>query len=364
MRKVRKVRAFNFSPGPAALPEAVLEQAQAELLDYRGTGHSVLEMSHRSSEFIDIAARAEADLRELLAIGDDYHVLFLQGGATQQFALVPMNLAAAGDTADYIHTGSWGTKAIKEAERLVRVHVAASSAGQNFTCIPPVAEWQPTPGAAYCHITTNETIGGVQFHDYPDLGVPLVADMSSEILSRPVDVSRFGLIYAGAQKNIGPAGLVVVALRKDLAGKARPGTPSILDYAVHAEQGSMFNTPPTFAWYLAGLVFAWVKAEGGVAEMARRSERKASKLYAAIEASNFYTAPVAKADRSLMNVPFTLADATLDAAFLDGAEERGLKNLKGHRSVGGMRASLYNAVTQAAVDALVSYMQEFEAERG
>ena len=364
VRKVRKVRAFNFSPGPAALPEAVLQQAQAELLDYQGTGHSVLEMSHRSSEFIDIAARAEADFRQLLAIGDDYHVLFLQGGATQQFALVPMNLAAAGDTADYIHTGSWGTKAIKEAERLVRVHVAASSASQNFTCIPPVVEWQPTPGAAYCHITTNETIGGVQFHDYPDLGVPLVADMSSEILSRPVDVSRFGLIYAGAQKNIGPAGLVVVALRKELAGKARPGTPSILDYAVHAEQSSMFNTPPTFAWYLAGLVFAWVKAEGGVAEMARRSERKAGKLYAAIEASNFYTAPVAKADRSLMNVPFTLADATLDAAFLAGAEERGLKNLKGHRSVGGMRASLYNAVPEAAVDALVSYMQEFEAERG
>lgn len=359
------MRPFNFSPGPAALPEAVLEQAREELLDYRGMGHSVLEMSHRSPEFIDLAARAEADFRQLLGIGADYHVLFLQGGATQQFALAPMNLAAADATADYIHTGSWGTKAIAEAERLLNVNVAASSAASNFACIPPVDEWRLTPGAAYCHLTSNETIGGVQFHEVPDTGdTPLVADMSSEILSRPLDVSRYGMIYAGAQKNIGPAGLVVVVIRSDLAGRARPGTPALFDYAVQADNDSMFNTPPTFAWYLAGLVFDWVKGQGGVDEMQRRSHRKAGRLYAALEASNFYRAPVATPDRSLMNVPFTLADDSLDGAFLAGAEARGLLGLKGHRSVGGMRASLYNAVPEEAVDALVAFMREFEAEKG
>ena len=357
------MRAFNFSPGPAALPAPVLEQARDELLDYQGRGLSVMEMSHRSKEFVDIAESAEADLRELLRIDDDYHVLFLQGGASMQFATLPMNLSAPDDIADYVHTGSWGGKAIAEAERLTNVNIAASSAPENFTHIPDAASWRLTPNAAYCHIVANETIGGAQFHEFPQTPSPLVADMSSELLSRVVDVRRFGLIYAGAQKNIGPAGLCVVIVRKELAGRARRGTPRIFDYAVQAANGSMFNTPPTYTWYLAGLVFRWLKAMGGVAAMERVNKRKAAKLYAAIDASNFYSAPVAIADRSIMNVPFTLADASLDAAFLAGAEERRLLNLKGHRSVGGMRASLYNAVPEAAVDALIDYMAEFEDER-
>ncbi len=356
------MRAFNFSAGPAALPDAVLERARDELLDYQGRGLSVMEMSHRSQEFMDIAGRAEADLRELLDIGTDYHVLFLQGGASMQFAMAPINLCAAGDTVDYIHTGSWGGKAIAEAKRLARVNVAASAA-PGFDHVPAAADWRLTPGAAYCHLTSNETIGGVQFHDFPDTEAPLVADMSSEFLSHPIDVRRFGVIYAGAQKNIGPAGLCVVIVRKDLAGRARPDTPSLLDYAVHAKHGSMFNTPPTYAWYLAALVFQWVKDSGGVAEMERASRCRAGKLYAAIDASNFYTAPVREPDRSLMNVPFTLADPALDQPFLAGAEQRRLLNLKGHRSVGGMRASLYNAVSEAAVDALIDYMAVFENER-
>ena len=357
------MRAFNFSPGPAALPAPVLERARDELLDYQGRGLSVMEMSHRSKEFVAIAESAEADLRELLRIDDDYHVLFLQGGASMQFATLPMNLSAADDTADYVHTGSWGGKAIAEAERLTNVNIAASSAPENFSHIPDAANWRLTPNAAYCHIVANETIGGVQFHEFPQTPSPLVADMSSELLSRVIDVRRFGLIYAGAQKNIGPAGLCVVIVRKELAGRARCGTPRIVDYAVQAANGSMFNTPPTYTWYLAGLVFRWLKAMGGVAAMECVNRRKAAKLYAAIDASNFYRAPVADADRSIMNVPFTLADASLDAAFLAGAEERRLLNLKGHRSVGGMRASLYNAVPEAAVDALVDYMAEFEDER-
>ena len=357
------MRAFNFSPGPAALPDAVLNQAREELLDYQGRGLSVMEMSHRAKEFIDIAERAEADLRQLLGIGDDFHVLFLHGGASMQFAMLPVNLCREDDVVDYVHTGSWGTKAIAEAERLATVNIAASSATDNFMHIPHPDTWRLTPSAAYCHITANETIGGVQFHRFPHTTAPLVADMSSELLSRPIDVSRFGVIYAGAQKNIGPAGLAVVVVRKDLAGRARPGTPRILDYAVHAEHGSMFNTPPTYAWYLAGLVFRWLKEQGGVAAMAKINQRKAAKLYAAIDASDFYAAPVAVADRSLMNVPFTLADPALDKAFLAGAEARRLLNLKGHRSVGGMRASLYNAVSEAAVDALIDYMACFEAER-
>lgn len=357
-------RVFNFSAGPAALPVEVLERARDELLDYRGSGMSVMEMSHRSKEFIDIAERAEADFRELLAVPDDYAVLFLQGGATTQFAMVPMNLLGDRTRADYVNTGSWSTKAIKEAKRFCEVNVAASAEADNFTHVPDPATWSLSKDAAYLHVCSNETIGGVQFHEFPEAPVPLVADMSSDILSRPVDVSRFALIYAGAQKNIGPAGLTVVVVRKDLLGNARPGTPSMLDYAVHAEADSMSNTPPTYAWYLAGLVFEWLKAEGGVAAIAARNQRKAAKLYDAIEASNFYASPVARHDRSLMNVPFTLADAALDKAFLAGAEERGLTNLKGHRSVGGMRASLYNAVPEAAVDALVDYMQAFEHEHG
>ena len=356
-------RAFNFSPGPAALPYAVLQQAQAELLDYEGRGLSVMEMSHRSPEFVGIAERAEADLRGLLDIGTDYHVLFLHGGASLQFAMAPFNLSQPGDTIDFIHTGSWGTKAIAEAERLASVNIAASSKDDNFMHIPSASSWRLSADAAYCHLTSNETIGGVQFHDFPETEAPLVADMSSEFLSRPIDVDRFGLIYAGAQKNVGPAGLCVVVVRKELCDRARPGTPRMLDYAVQAEHGSMFNTPPTYAWYLAGLVFRWLHDQGGVAAVAEVNRRKAANLYAAIDASDFYAAPVAEADRSIMNVPFTLADAGLDAQFLASAERRRLLNLKGHRSVGGMRASLYNAVTEQAVDALIDYMAAFEKER-
>lgn len=357
-------RAINFSAGPAALPTQVLQQAQAELLDYAGTGMSVMEMSHRSAEFIDIAERAERDFRELLQISDDYHVLFLQGGATLQFAMVPLNLLGDRGTADYVNTGSWSTKAIKEAARLCSVNVVASAEEHSFDRIPDPAAWACSADAAYLHICSNETIGGVQFHSFPDRagGPPLVADMSSDILSRPIDVSRFGLIYAGAQKNVGPAGLTLVVVRKDLVGAARPGTPSMLDYAVHAEAGSMSNTPPTYAWYLAGLVFAWIRSLGGVAALDELNRRKAGKLYAAIDGSNLFRAPVVVEDRSIMNVPFTLPDGELDAAFLAGAKDRGLLNLKGHRSVGGMRASLYNAVPESAVDALISYMQEFETD--
>lgn len=354
-------RAYNFSPGPAALPDAVLERAKAEFLDYQGQGLSVMEMSHRSKAFVDIAERAEADLRTLLGVDDDYHVLFLQGGASMQFAMVPINLGGQG-TADYVHTGSWGSKAIEEARRVTRVHVAASSA-ERFAHIPHASTWRPSPDACFCHITSNETIGGVQFHDFPRTEAPLVADMSSDFLSRPIDVKRFGLIYAGAQKNVGPAGLCVVVARKDLCGRAPSGTPRILDYAVHAAHDSMFNTPPTYTWYLAGLVFEWLRRLGGVAAIAAVNRRKAAKLYAAIDASNFYSSPVARQDRSLMNVPFTLADPALDTDFLAGAHERRLLHLKGHRSVGGMRASLYNAVSEQAVDELIDYMQVFEKEQ-
>ena len=346
------------------MPDSVLEQARGELLDYQGKGLSVMEMSHRSKEFMAIAEGAEADLRELLGITDDYHVLFLQGGASMQFAAVPFNLSGPEETVDYVHTGSWGTKAIAEAERLATVNVAATSEATNFDHIPARSSWRLTPGAAYCHIVSNETIGGVQFHEVPETPAPLVADMSSELLSRPIDVSRYGLIYAGAQKNIGPAGFAVVVVRKDLAGRSRRGTPRPLDYGIQAEHESMFNTPPTFAIYLAALVLRWLKAAGGVAKMAEINRRKAERIYAVIDASNFYDNPVARQDRSVMNVPFTLADAALDGAFLAGAEERRLLNLKGHRSVGGMRASLYNAVSEEAVDALVEYMTGFEAEHG
>ena len=358
-------RVHNFSAGPAALPTAVLERAREEMLDYAGTGMSVMEMSHRSSAFIDIAERAEADLRQLLAVPDDYEVLFLQGGATTQFAMVPMNLLDGAARADYVNTGSWSKKAIKEAGRFCEVNVAASSENTNFDRIPAFSEWTLSADAAYLHICSNETIGGVQFHELPDgVACPLVADMSSDILSRPIEVSRFGLIYAGAQKNIGPAGLTVVIIKKDLIGRAGSGVPSMLDYAVHAEADSMSNTPPTYSWYLAGLVFRWLKEQGGLVAMEAVNRRKAGALYAAIDQSNFYRCPVEQGARSLMNVPFTLADSALDGAFLSGAEARGLTNLKGHRSVGGMRASLYNAVPEAAVEALVDYMREFERDHG
>lgn len=356
-------RTFNFSAGPAALPDAVLEQAQAELLDFKGTGMSVMEMSHRSAEFVDVAARAEADLRELLQVPDDYLVLFLQGGATGQFAGIPLNLTAPGDTVDYVDTGSWSKKAIKEAQKYCTVNVAASSAQSNYDRIPPQDQWQLSADAKYLHICGNETIGGVQFKAVPDVNVPVVADMSSEILSRPMDVSQYGLIYAGAQKNIGPAGLTVVIVRKDLV-QPRAETPTFLDYLVQADADSMSNTPPTYTWYLAGLVFSWLKSIGGLEAMAEINQRKAGQLYGLIDASNFYQSPVQADVRSVMNVPFTLPDAELDKVFLAGAEARGLMNLKGHRSVGGMRASVYNAVPEAAVAALVEYMREFEREHG
>lgn len=357
------MRSFNFSAGPAALPEAVLQHAQQEMLDYQGTGMSVMEMSHRSKEFVAIAAQAEADVRELLGVSDDYYVLFLQGGATGQFAAIPLNLTAAGDAVDYVDTGSWSKKAIKEAGKYCDVSVIASSADDNYTHVPAPDTWAARDHAKYLHICANETIGGVQFKDFPSTGVPLVADMSSDIMSKPLDVSQFGLIYAGAQKNIGPAGLTLVIVRKDLC-QARPETPTFIDYVVQGDADSMSNTPPTYTLYLAGLVFAWLKEQGGLTAMQALNERKAGKLYNAIEQSNFYRAPVAPAHRSAMNVPFTLADADLDGEFLAGAEAQGLYNLKGHRSVGGMRASIYNAVPEAAVDALVEYMQTFEREHG
>ena len=360
----RRERPFNFSPGPAALPQEVLEEARAELLDYRGAGMSVLEMSHRGSAFMELAERAESDFRELLRIPENYRVLFMHGGATMQFAAVPLNLLGKGASADYVETGSWSKKAIGEARRYGPVNVAATSAGSSFDRVPPLADWRLDASAAYLHICSNETIGGVQFHEFPEASAPLVADMSSELLSRPVDVPRFGLIYAGAQKNLGPAGLALVIVRDDLIGRARPETPSLLDYEVNARSGCMYNTPPAYAWYMAGLVFRWVKAQGGVASVAERNAAKAARLYACIDGSDFYRSPVPPEHRSLMNVPFTLADPSLDGEFLGRANRRGLLNLKGHRSVGGMRASLYNAVPEAAVIALVEYMEEFQNEYG
>ncbi|MBB5014889.1 3-phosphoserine/phosphohydroxythreonine transaminase [Rehaibacterium terrae] len=359
-------RVYNFSAGPAALPEPVLRQAQAELLEWGGQGASVMELSHRGKPFIEVAARAERDLRELMGIPEDYAVLFLQGGATQQFALIPMNLAESGQTADYVLTGHWAQKAAAEGAHHVKVNIAASGEADDFTAIPPRESWRLTPGAAYLHYTPNETIHGVEFHHVPDVGdVPLVADMSSNILSRPVDVSRFGLIYAGAQKNIGPAGLTLVIARRDLLARAGQPRAKILRYAEHAAQDSMLNTPPTFAWYLAGLVFQWLKAEGGLGAMAARNRRKAERLYAAIDGSGgYYRNPVDPACRSWMNVPFTLHDSALDAAFLDESQAAGLHGLKGHKAVGGMRASLYNAVSEEAVAALVDFMGDFARRHG
>jgi phosphoserine aminotransferase len=356
---------YNFSAGPAVLPHPVLVRARDELVDWKGSGMSVMEMSHRGKEFISIAEQAEADLRELLGISSDYHVLFLQGGATSQFAMVPVNLLRARRQADYVNTGAWSKKAISEAKRYCTVNVAASSETSRFTTIPPRDTWTLDRAAAYVHYTPNETIGGVEFDWLPDTGdVPLVADMSSTILSRPVDVSGFGLIYAGAQKNIGPAGLTVVIVRKDLIGNTLPGTPSMFDYQLHADNASMLNTPPTYSWYLAGLVFQWLKEQGGLEAMAVINQRKAGVLYAAIDASGFYHCPVDLQCRSRMNVPFTLADDSLDADFLAGAKAAGLLSLKGHRSVGGMRASIYNAMPEAGIAALVDFMKEFERTRG
>jgi phosphoserine aminotransferase len=356
---------YNFSAGPAMLPRAVMSQARDELLDWHGSGMSVMEMSHRSKAYLSIAEQAEADLRSLLAIPDNYKVLFLQGGATSQFAMVPLNLLRGKGGADYINTGAWSKKAIGEARKFCAVNVAATGEAGNFSAIPAFESWQLDPGAAYVHYTPNETIGGVEFHWVPETGdVPLVADMSSTILSRPIDVSRYGLIYAGAQKNIGPAGLTVVIVRDDLIGETLAGTPTMFDYKVHADNSSMYNTPPTYGWYLAGLVFKWLLKQGGLDAMAEINRRKSQRLYAAIEASGFYSSPVDAACRSWMNVPFTLADAALDAVFLEQAGQAGLLNLKGHRSVGGMRASIYNAMPESGVAALVDFMGEFERVHG
>ncbi len=358
-------RVYNFAAGPAVLPEPVLEQAAHEMLDWHGSGMSVMEMSHRGKEFIGIAEAAEADLRELLAVPASYKVLFVQGGASLQFAAVPMNLLRGKKTADYVNTGEWSKKAIKEAKRYCSVNIAASSEDQNFNYAPAQTAWKLDPNAAYLHYTSNETIGGVEFHWVPDTrGVPLVADMSSHILSRPIDVSRYALIYAGAQKNIGPAGLAIVIVRDDLIGNSLPTTPSLLDYKVQADHGSMYNTPSTYAVYIAGLVFQWLKKLGGLKQMEEINRAKAKVLYDFLDETEFYHSPVAKSDRSLMNVPFRLKHEALDAEFLKQAKQRGLAELKGHRSVGGMRASIYNAMPLAGVQALVDFMRGFQSKHG
>lgn len=358
-------RVFNFSAGPAVLPEAVLEQAREEMMDWQGSGMSVMEMSHRDKEFMSIASQAEADLRGIMGIPSNYKVLFLQGGASSQFAMIPMNLLRGNKTADYINTGAWSKKAISEAKKYCTVNVAATAESSNFNTIPAFSEWKLSGNAAYLHYTPNETIGGVEFHWVPEAGgVPLVVDMSSTILSRPIDVSKYGLIYAGAQKNIGPAGLTVVIIREDLIGETISGTPTMFDYKIHVENESMYNTPPTYGWYLAGLVFQWIKRQGGLAKMAELNKRKADKLYAAIDNSGFYRNPVDPACRSWMNVPFVLANPDLDKTFLSEARAAGMVSLKGHRSVGGMRASIYNAMPEAGVDALIAFMADFQKRHG
>jgi phosphoserine aminotransferase len=358
-------RIFNFSAGPAALPQEVLEQAREELVNWRGCGMSVMEMSHRGKEYMGIQAEAEADLRELMGIPANYKVLFLQGGASSQFAMVPMNLYRGKASADYLNTGEWSKKAIKEAKKYGAVNVVASSEDKNFSYAPTQDAWKLDPNAAYVHYTPNETIGGVEIFWTPETGnVPLVADMSSNILSRPIDVTKFGLIYAGAQKNIGPAGLTIVIVREDLLGETVKGTPTMFDYKVAADNDSMYNTPPTYAIYIAGLVFKMLKAKGGIAAMEQVNRAKAKLLYDALDASSFYQSPVAVENRSLMNIPFTLKDAALDDEFIKGAKARGMVQIKGHRSVGGMRASIYNAMPVAGVQALVDWMREFEKLHG
>jgi phosphoserine aminotransferase len=354
------VRVFNFSPGPAVLPLEVLEKARDEMLDWQSSGMSVMEISHRSKAFVEVAAQAESDLRELMSIPSDYKVLFMQGGASAQFSLVPMNLSTPQATADYINTGHWSQKGITEAGRYCRVHVAGD-AGGGYSRVPPQQELSFSGSARYVHYTPNETISGVEFGYIPDTGgVPLVADMSSSILSRSVDVSKFGLIYAGAQKNIGPSGLTVVIVRDDLIGHARAETPHVFDYKAIADNQSMLNTPPTFAWYMAGLVFKWLKHAGGVQGISERNRLKAQTLYAAIDASRMYKSSVAKDSRSRMNVTFTLSNPDLDPVFLAAAAAAGLQGLKGHRVLGGMRASLYNAMPMEGVEKLTAFMRDFE----
>ena len=359
------MRVFNFSAGPAVLPEVVLEQAAAEMLDWHGSGMSVMEMSHRGKEFIGIAEKAEADFRVLLAIPSNYKVLFLQGGAIGENAIVPMNLLAGRVVADYVNTGEWSKKSIKEAKRYCKVNIAASSEDEGFTYVPPFERWQITRDAAYVHACTNETIGGVEFQWTPDTGdIPLVADMSSHLLSRVIDVSKFGVIYGGAQKNAGSAGLTLVIVRDDLLERALPITPSAFNWKAQAEADSMVNTPATYAIYIAGLVFEWLVAQGGVPAIERVNIAKAALIYDYLDQSSFYRSLVRKQDRSRMNVPFKLRDESLDDAFLKGAKERGMVQLKGHRAVGGMRASIYNAMPIEGVRVLVDYMKDFERRYG
>ena len=358
-------RIYNFSAGPAVLPQEVLEQARDEMLNWQGSGMSVMEMSHRGKEFMGIAAQAEIDLRELLGIPANYKVLFLQGGASAQFAMIPMNLLRGKTSADYVNTGEWSKKAIKEAKKYCTVNVVASSEDGNFSYAPTQDKWTLNKDAAYVHYTPNETIGGVEFNWVPETaGVPLVADMSSNILSRAIDVSKFGLIYAGAQKNIGPAGLTIVIVRDDLIGQTLPATPSMMDYKIHADNDSMYNTPPTYAIYIAGLVFKLLKRQGGLAEMEKVNIAKANLIYDYLDTTSFYSCPTAKANRSRMNIPFTLKDAALDEEFLKQAKARGMVQLKGHRSVGGMRASIYNAMPVEGVKTLVEFMKDFEKSHG
>ena len=357
-------RVFNFSAGPAALPLEVLETIRNDIPDWQGTGMSVMEVSHRGKHFVELAARAEANVRDLLEIPDDYSVLFTQGGATLQMSMVPLNLTGPDDTVDYVVTGSWGKKAAGEATKFCNVNIAGDASDKKFTYVPDETGWNRSDNAAYLHYTPNETIAGVEFHFVPGGDVPLVADMSSTILSRPIDVSRFGVIYAGAQKNIGPAGLTLVIVRNDLLDKVRPNNAHLMTWKSYAESDSMTNTPPTFAWYVADLVFQYLKDRGGLSAVAEVNRSKASKLYAAIDNSGFYSNPVSRDCRSWMNVPFILADDSLDAKFLEESHAAGLTNLKGHRSVGGMRASIYNAVSEDAVDALIGFMAEFEKANG
>ncbi|MEY2114985.1 MULTISPECIES: 3-phosphoserine/phosphohydroxythreonine transaminase [Rhodanobacter] len=360
-------RVWNFSAGPAALPLAVLERAQRDMLDWNGSGASVMEQSHRGKRFIAMAAQAEADLRELMGIPGDYAVLFLQGGATQHFAQIPMNLAGEGDSADYVVSGHWSAKAVSEAKPYLRVNVAASSEADDYLKLPSREHWRLDPNAAYVHYTPNETIHGVEFHTVPDVGgtVPLVADFSSNILSEPLDVRRFGLVYAGAQKNIGPSGLVLMIVRRDLLQRAGRPMARIFRYAEHAAADSMLNTPNTWGWYVAGLTFQWLKEQGGLGAMAERNRAKAELLYRTIDGSGgYYRNPVELSARSRMNVRFTLHDAALDAAFLQESEAAGLIALKGHKALGGMRASLYNAVPLEAVEALVAFMRDFAQRHG
>lgn len=358
-------RIYNFSAGPAMMPAEVLEKAQADLLDWQGTGMSVMEMSHRGDAFVSIAEKATQDLRKLLNVPDNYSVLFLQGGAAGQFAGVPLNLFGDRDKADYLVTGNWGKKAVKEGKKYGDIQVAASSEESGFTEIPARGDWQLRDDAAFVHYTPNETIQGVEFGDVPDVGdIPLAADWSSAFLSKPIDVSKYGVIYAGAQKNAGPAGVTMVIVRNDLMGSAMAQTPMVLDYQQQADADSMLNTPPCFAWYMAGLTFEWMLDNGGLEGMAERNKRKADKLYGAIDGSDFYRNPVAPNARSRMNIPFLLADDAHNKTFLAEAEKAGLSTLKGHRSVGGMRASIYNAMPEEGVDALIDFMRDFEKRNG